>query len=173
MGRAVLQRCLYVSERIISNGPLECCGCETASEQNGIEANRVVEWYSDLDIACPLLSEGLCTHYDRRPTVCREHIVTGSAVACRLDGTDKFSGREANIAPVPISVVQALGELAAELEGGEVEAVMLPLALPWAEDNLERSVRSWPAKFMAERFVEILRRMASNASCSISDVVSR
>ena len=40
-------------------------------------------------------------------------------------------------------------------------AVMLPLALPWVEDDFERSLRTWPAMAMVERFVEILREMGS------------
>lgn len=165
MGRAVLQRCLDVSSRIIGDMLAECCGGGPprggqASAEGSTEASRVVEWYGGLDIACPLISDGLCAHYDQRPTVCREHIVTGSVLACRADKADDLPDGESHIAAVPVSVVQALGQLTAELEGSDVEAVMLPLALPWAEDNLERCRRTWPAKFMVERFVEILQQMA-------------
>jgi hypothetical protein len=65
---------------------------------------------------------------------------------------------------MPVSIAQALGELTAELEGSEVEAVMLPFAFAWAQENLERSERTWPAEFMVGRFVEILKSMASSDS---------
>jgi hypothetical protein len=65
---------------------------------------------------------------------------------------------------MPVSIVEALGELTAELEGSEVEVVMLPLAFAWAEENLDRSERTWPAEFMVERFVGILKSMASSDS---------
>jgi len=32
------------------------------------------------------------------------------------------------------------------------------------EENLERSERTWPAEFMVERFVEIVKLMASSDS---------
>lgn len=83
---------------------------------------------------------------------CREYIVTGSALLCEDERTD-----ESQIVQMPVSVLRCLGQLTAELEQSNIEAVMLPLALPWAQENLERAKRTWPAVTMVERFVEILR----------------
>jgi hypothetical protein len=52
------------------------------------------------------------------------------------------------------------------LEQSDIEAVMLPFALPWAQGNLERSERKWPGVIMAERFVEILKTAASRSSAA-------
>ena len=60
---------------------------------------------------------------------------------------------------MPISFFDCLGQLAAELEQLDIEAVMLPLALPWVQENLERSERTWPAVKMVECFVEILQAL--------------
>jgi len=157
LGGAVLRQCLETAERILSAGPAECFG----NEPGGVETGEVGKWYRGLEMTCPLLSDGLCTRYEQRPTVCREHIVMGSSLACRVAGTEESLGDGSHIAIMPVSVVQALGQLTAELEGTDVEAVMLPLALPWAEGNLERGRRTWPAKVIVERFVEILREMGS------------
>ncbi len=54
-----------------------------------------------------------------------------------------------------------LGRLCAELEQCEVEAVILPLALPWALKNHDRSGRTWPTGMMVERFIEILKTTAA------------
>jgi len=62
---------------------------------------------------------------------------------------------------MPVSVLEALGQLAGELEQTDVEAVMLPLSFAWAQDNLERAQRTWPAVEMVKRFVEILKQKAS------------
>ena len=61
---------------------------------------------------------------------------------------------------MPVSVLECLGWLAAELEQSDVEAIMLPLALPWAEENIERSNRTWSAVAMVERFIEIIQERA-------------
>ncbi len=60
---------------------------------------------------------------------------------------------------MPISILDCLGQLAAELEQSDIEAVMLPLALPWVQENLERGERTWPAVAMVECFVEILQAL--------------
>ena len=128
------------------------------------EGSGVSNWYRGLELSCPLLSDGLCMWYDQRPAVCREHIVTGSELACLGEGSDEDLIDSSRVALVPISIVEALGQLTAGLEGSDVEAVMLPLALPWTEDNLDRAERTWPARVMVERFIEILREMASASS---------
>ena len=60
---------------------------------------------------------------------------------------------------MPVSVLEGLGLLTAELEQSDIEAVMLPLALPWVQENLERGERTWPAVKMVECFVEILQAL--------------
>lgn len=158
-GRSVLRDCLNTAKKILDCGAGGSILGEGDGADGETELRRVAEWYGGLEAMCPLLSAGLCSWYEQRPIACREHIVTGSALACRAEQTD-FS----HVAPMPVSIVQVLGELSAELEGSEVEAVMLPLAFAWAEENLERSERMWPAEFMVERFVEILKSMASSDS---------
>ena len=88
-----------------------------------------------------------------------EHIATGSPVLCKTD----HKGNP-NVVPMPVSVLEAIGQLTAELENLDIEAVMLPLAFPWAQDNLLRAERTWPAVTMVKRFVEILELMASKNS---------
>ena len=156
-GRSVLRDCLNTAQKILNGGVTGSTLGEENGADGGMELKGVAEWYGGLGATCPLLSGGLCSWYERRPVVCREHIVTGSAVVCQAGGTDG-----SHVAPMPVSIVEALGELTAELEGSEVEAVMLPLAFAWAEGNLERSGRTWPAEFMVECFVEILKSMASS-----------
>jgi hypothetical protein len=57
-----------------------------------------------------------------------------------------------------------LGRLAAEFEGTDVEAIMLPLSLVWFEENQQRAERTWPADLLVGRFVEIIQEMADNHS---------
>jgi hypothetical protein len=69
---------------------------------------------------------------------------------------------------MPLSITEALARLAAELEQSSIEAVMLPLALPWAEENRQRWERTWPAPMMVEKFVNILKDMASKNSAVVA-----
>ena len=89
-----------------------------------------------------------------KPANNQEYTVTGSALLCEAERTV-----ESQIVQMPVSVLDCLGQLTAELEQSNIEAVMLPLAIPWAQENLERGERTWPAVTMVERFVEILQAL--------------
>ncbi len=121
----------------------------------------VASWYTNLKLACPFHYKGICTIYEQRPLACREHFVKGSARACR-------GGRgTAEVVQMPVQMVDALAQLASELEGTGVEAVMMPLVLVWYEENPRRGRWTWPAAMMAQRFVEIVRKMASKNSTAV------
>ena len=48
---------------------------------------------------------------------------------------------------------------------------MLPLAFAWAQDNIQRSKRDFPAVMMVERFVEILQAEISPNSTIVLNQV--
>ena len=174
--RTVLQSCLDKAKIILNEKPKEFEVTESAKIKSQTEINQLSKWYGSLKLSCPFLSENLCTSYKCRPVACREHIVTGSARSCEYKSslTDALKPlrqqhNESQIVPMPVSVLDCLGQLTAELEQTDIEAVMLPLALPWVQENLERGERTWPAVHMVERFVEILlKKGAYTESISIS-----
>ncbi len=61
---------------------------------------------------------------------------------------------------MPVRMVDVLGRLAAELEVSDVEAVIMPAELAWAEENIERDEQTFPADVMVERFIEIIKMIA-------------
>jgi Fe-S-cluster containining protein len=159
--REILRACLDTAEKIL-NSRSQKSYLESVSENGQFQTNQMSKWYAGLKLACPFLSDGLCMLYEQRPLACREHLVTGSSFFCQPD-----HGGEPTVAAMPISVLEAVGRLTAELEGLDIEAVMLPLAFPWAQNNLPRMEHTWPAVTMVKRFVEILEEMAvGNAETS-------
>ena len=153
-GKAVLQSCLDTAKRILDRKPKEFDIDELTEAESQIQISQLGKWYAGLKLACPFLSDSLCTSYENRPVACREYIVTGSALLCEAEWTD-----ESQIVQIPVSVLECLGQLTAELEQSNIEAVMLPLALPWTQENIERARRTWPAVTMAEHFVKILQAL--------------
>lgn len=158
-GKSVLHSCLETAKKILDERPKDSDINELAQTKSQIQIRRLGRWYAGLKLPCPFLSNSLCISYEQRPIACREHMVTGSAIFCDTEGTD-----ESHIVQMPVSVLECLGELAAELEQSNIKAVMLPLALPWAQENLKRSRRTWPAVTMVEYFIEILKSTASKNS---------
>lgn len=155
-GGKLIKSSLDAARTILDGLPGDFRRGETSQEDCGIRSRQLSDWYAGLGLACPFLSDNLCVHYEQRPIACREHTVTGSAISCGTASTC-----EPAVVKMPVSVLECLGQLTAELEQSDVEAVMLPLALPWAQENMERLRQSWPAVSMVERLVEILETTAA------------
>lgn len=124
-------------------------------------AGAVGQWYSRLDVTCPLLDQTrqACRMYTLRPLACREHMVISPPDMCR-----GFTPDSGNIQAPPLSVSEALGLLASDLEQTEMEAVMLPLTTAWHRINTARARRTWSAVMMVQHFAQILRNAATKKS---------
>ncbi|MHC4627526.1 MAG: YkgJ family cysteine cluster protein [Planctomycetota bacterium] len=154
-GRTLLQSSLEAASRILAKMPRNLGKDQLVPTKTGNRSNQLDTWYAGLRLRCPFLSDKLCVTYDQRPIACREHAVTGAAGSCDVEGAD-----EPDVVKMPVSVLECLGRLAAELEQSDLDAIMLPLALPWVEENIERSNRTWSAVAMVERFIEIIQEKA-------------
>ncbi|MFC1676862.1 YkgJ family cysteine cluster protein [Planctomycetota bacterium] len=138
------------SEKILSKENEDFDLNESSVSQ--LQLSQISKWYSDLQLSCPLLFDDLCTLYEQRPLACREHIVTDSADLCHLDSVG-----EPRVVPMSVSILDALGELTGELLESQTKAVILPLALPWTQENIELSNRTWSSKKMVDRFMDIVK----------------
>jgi Fe-S-cluster containining protein len=125
---------------------------ETADVPNEASTlDQVGQWYASKQASCPLLEDDLCALYDQRPLACREYLVATPSSWCRPESVGCVEKIE-----LPFSVLESLGRVAAQLEGTPVEAVMLPLILPWIQENDERIHRKWSSKEMAQCFLNSL-----------------
>ena len=142
---------------------------QTADFTDLADLKRLSHWYTALKLDCPFLNEGICTNYEQRPLACREHLVIGSARQCR---TEQSNGPQ--MLRMPLSILDCLAKLASELEQTEVDSVMLPMAPAWYNQNMQRANRTWPAKYMLEKFLHILCKSTSRSpspfTCSDASV---
>ena len=129
---------MFAARRIIDSPPPDDGDIQTLSQ-----------WYRSLELECPMLQNHLCQIYDLRPLVCREYVVDKPASLCEIDSADSPLA-------ITVSVSQALGALASQLEQTPLEAVMLPLSLAWRHDNQARAERHWPMVEMVRRLAAIL-----------------
>lgn len=150
--RTILQRSVNSTKKILGTGftKLQC-----SSTSNQYEISKLNEWYAELNISCPFLENGSCGIYEQRPLACREHLVIGNPNICKSK-----PGYEPEVASAPVSVLEALGQLNAELNESIIEAVILPLALTLPEDYFNDSANCWPASAIVRRFIEIIKNMA-------------
>jgi Fe-S-cluster containining protein len=143
--RGLWSQSLAVARELLAYNPLE--GLSGDEET----LDHVGRWYSSKKRPCPFLAQDLCSIYDQRPLACREHLVTTPSLWCERNSVDRAQSLE-----LPYSMVESLGKVTSELEKATVEAVMLPLVLPWIQDNRERLLQKWSAWRMAECFLEVL-----------------
>jgi Fe-S-cluster containining protein len=153
---SVWKACLRAAQLILKQRPPESLIDQTDASSliQSVDIGIISNWYTSLNLACPFLYNNVCGIYEQRPLACREHFIKGSSVAC------SGQGGVAEVIEMPIQLPNVLGQLASELEGKDMESVILPLALVWCQENSERAERTWPAEMMVRRFAEIVESMA-------------
>ena len=150
--KQILSLSLSSAKEILKNSP---------SGINLMDLSQLSHWYSNLGLECPFLENSICSNYQQRPIACREYLAMDSNLPCNPQNEDNY-----NKVILPVSILECLGKLYAEFENENVEAIMLPLALPWAQENLDRDMKKWPAKETISRFIEIIKE-----SCKEQEII--
>jgi Fe-S-cluster containining protein len=136
---------------------------DSGDSSDGGDIEAVGRWYASLELPCAFLSEGACTIYDKRPLACREHAVLGTSAHCQGFSPDRGSRLE-----LPVNILDALGQVAADLEQTEVQAVMMPLVPFWYEENRHRTLQTWDGPELVSKFLNCLSDTASQPA-SVSE----
>lgn len=156
----LMRSMLAAARRLLEAGPPDLPHA-TETLGHGIvvsPAGAAGQWYAELDITCPFLVGDACAVYVQRPLACVEHMVTSPPQFC-----GHFQPGRGSILSPPVSVLEALAILAAEVEQIPLEPVMLPLLPAWCDVNAHRAEATWPATELVERFGVILRRLADQS----------
>lgn len=109
---------------------------------------NIAKRYFQLKLPCPFLNNGICTIHPVRPLACREYHVTTPAEWCSDPYSYPIKKPKFNVA-MPV----VLARLSAGLLEMPVKLIPLTLALDWAEKNIEIHKRTWPGKWLFERFL--------------------
>ena len=148
---------LRIIEAARTRPPVSTDDAATASDE--VILSAAGKWYAELALRCPFLAGDVCSFYPTRPVACRKHCVVSDPRYC-----SEVSSALGERLALPIDPVRALCRLAGEMERTEPQAVLLPLAPMWALDNLHRARRTWPARRLVTRLVEILTEQAGEFS---------
>ncbi|MFP4435578.1 MAG: hypothetical protein ACOCVI_03750 [Planctomycetota bacterium] len=125
----------------------------TRGDGDGSVVDQMGRWYAELELPCPLLENALCSEYDIRPLACREYMVISPPEHCQ-----GRSPHRATRIDLPVSIAESCMELAASMEGGEPEGIILTSMLAWLGDNLHRHEATFPALEMFRTFLQIVQR---------------
>ncbi|MBN2588262.1 MAG: YkgJ family cysteine cluster protein [Sedimentisphaerales bacterium] len=140
----------------------KCILNKKSEDLYSMELDQLSRWYSKLNLTCPFLSDNACSIYDKRPIACREHLVTGTNLFCKPSQEEESQKIE-----LPVSILECLGKLSAELKQTDIEAIMMPLALVWTQDNPDSDIETWPSVEIIRRFTEIIKE-SCEIPCSAS-----
>jgi len=132
-------------------------GDEQTGRIDGQRLRQLSAWHFEQQIPCPFLCDNVCTIYEQRPVVCREHLVVGPTVPCGTGQTD--TEQRIGVPIRPIRMRDALKILASDLEGTIEESILLPSVFDWCRVNHIRHERTWSAVTIAERLIAIVRSM--------------
>jgi Fe-S-cluster containining protein len=106
------------------------------------------------NLACPFLSENICMIYHSRPLACREHIAAGS------NSRNASDNQNSRLLQLPVSILEAVICLCAELEENITEAIMLPAAISWAQNSKDRLTKTYHMSELLGRLVDIIHRQS-------------
>jgi len=121
-----------------------------ASHQLGDEEFEPVNRaYFALRLPCPFLVEESCSIYEDRPAACRELQVTSPPEFC-----EDPERKPVRPVPIPLRISTALAQLWADLVGGPVRFIPLPLALDWAERRASEHRRAWRGQELLEKALD-------------------
>ena len=140
----------------------KCILNKTSEDMQSMELDQLSIWYSKLNLSCPLLSDNACSIYDKRPVACREYLVQGTNLYCTP--SHKIDAQKIGLS---VSITECLGKLSAELKQTEIEAIMMPLAILWAQDNLDSDSETWYSVDIIRRFTQIIKESSGILSAAI------
>jgi len=111
---------------------------ESPRQKSDAEVDPINRAYYALRIPCIFLENDACSIYEHRPAACREYLVTSPADLC--EDTEK---NPVDVLHIPLRAGTVLSVLWADLTGGPVRLMPLPVAFEWAETHQDLNTQTW------------------------------
>ena len=114
--------------------------------------------YYALHLPCIFLENDSCSIYEHRPAACREYLMTSPAIWC-LD-IEKNPVQEL---PTPLRAGTVLAILWADLTGGPVRLIPLPVATAWAKEHRSLLEQTWKGLDIFDKALEGLGKFLNQS----------
>jgi len=109
--------------------------------------------YYALRLPCIFLENEICSIYEHRPAGCRGHLVSSPAELCQDMVNNPIQELH-----IPLRAGTVLSLLWADLTGGPVRLMPLPVACEWAETHQDLNTQTWEGYKLMNRAMEGLRK---------------
>lgn len=131
---------------------------ESPTQWSDEEVDPLNRAYYALRLPCIFLEDGACSIYEHRPAACREYLVSSPAELC-LD-TEK---NPVAVLPIPLRAGTVLSILWADLFGGPVRLIPLPVVFKWVERHRSLLERKWNGLELFDKALEGLGKFLNQA----------
>ena len=111
---------------------------ESPRQRSDADIDPINRAYYALRLPCIFLENEACSIYEHRPAACREYLVTSPPELCQ--DTEK---NPVQVLHIPLRAGTVLSLLWANLMGGPVRLMPLPVAFEWAKNHQELSKQTW------------------------------
>ena len=141
---------------------------ESPNQKTDSDLDPINRAYYALRLPCIFLENDACSIYEHRPAACREYLVTSPAELCQ--DTEK---NPVQVLHIPLRAGTVLSVLWAELTGGPIRLMPLPIAFEWAEKHQALNKKTWKGmelfqaaleglgKFLHQTFTSLPRKKPS------------
>ena len=100
---------------------------DSPQQRSDEDTDPINRAYYALRLPCIFLEDDSCSIYEHRPAACREYLVTSPAEWCQDTEKNPVQGLS-----IPLRAGTVLALLWADLTGGPVRLIPLPVAFQWA-----------------------------------------
>jgi Fe-S-cluster containining protein len=160
----VEQRLAETRERLQAAGllPLLQELAESPDQKTDSDIDPINRAYYALRLPCIFLENDACSIYEYRPAACREYLVTTAAELCQ--DIEKNPVQELHI---PLRAGTVLSILWAELTGGPVRLMPLPVAFEWADKHQTLNKKTWKGLDLFSTTLDGLRKFLHQTLASL------
>jgi Fe-S-cluster containining protein len=111
---------------------------ESPIQKTDSDLDPINRAYYALRLPCIFLENDACSIYEHRPAACREYLVTSPPELCKDTETNPVQ-----VLHIPLRAGTVLSVLWAELTGGPVRLMPLPVAFEWVEKHQALNKKTW------------------------------
>ena len=122
---------------------------ESPRQKSDAEVDPINRAYYALRIPCIFLENDACSIYEHRPAACREYLVTSPANLC--EDTEK---NDIEVLHIPLRAGTILSLLWADLTGGPVRLMPLPVAFEWADTHQDINTPTWKGSALFQKAMD-------------------
>ena len=122
---------------------------DSPSQHSDDDLESLNRAYYALRLPCIFLENEVCSIYEQRPAGCRGHLVTSPPELCQ----DMVNNPVEEL-HIPLRAGTILSLLWADLKGGPVRLMPLPVAFEWAEKHQDLNTQNWNGSELFNKAME-------------------